>query len=80
MGYFTDEEIDKLQAIVDSIPDYFNTEEEICCPHCGEVQGFTSDNTSLYDEETYEHQCTDCGESYELTSTMRFSWSTETKR
>jgi len=74
---FTDEEINKIQAIIDSIPDYFGVEEEIVCPHCGDAQGFTSDNTSLYDENTYKYTCENCGKDYELSSSMSFSWSTE---
>ena len=77
MSTFTDDEIEKLQDILNSIPDYFDDEEEICCPHCGNAQGFTSDDTSLYDGNTYPHKCEDCGKSYELSSSMSFSWSTE---
>ena len=77
---FTDEEIDKIQAIIDSIPDYFDDVEEIQCPHCGEVQhSFESSEPGWYTEEAIIHNCenADCEKVFTIYGSMSWSWSTE---
>lgn len=77
MGILTDEEIDKIQEIVDSIPDYFDDVEEIQCPHCGEKQGFESSEPGMYNENGFDHTCYECKESFFIAPSCSWSWSTE---
>lgn len=77
MKTFTDEEIDKLQAIMDSIPDYFDDPEEIQCPHCGEKQSFESGEPGMYTEDAWAHKCDECNKTFSIYGSMSWSWSTE---
>lgn len=79
MSILTDEEIDKIQEIVNSIPDYFDDPEEIQCPHCGETQGFESGEPGMYNEDGWEHKCFECGKTFSICGSMSWNWSTETK-
>ena len=76
MSHFTDKELDRLQEIMNQIPDYFDDIEEIVCPHCGEGMGLSSDDM-LYDESGYPMDCSNCGKDYELYPSISWSWSTE---
>lgn len=77
MSTFTDEEIEKLQAILDSIPDTFDDPEEIQCPHCGGTQGFESAEPGMYTEDAFVQKCDGCGKVFTIYGTMSWSWSTE---
>lgn len=77
---FTDEEIEKLQKIVDAIPDYFDDVEEIQCPHCGETQGsFESSDPAFYNESGMVHRCEsdDCKKVFTIYPSCSWSYSTE---
>lgn len=77
---FTDEELDKLQAIMDAVPDYFDDVEEIQCPHCGEKQGsFESSDQSFYDESGIVHRCDDNDRKKVFTIYPSCSWSYSTE-
>lgn len=77
MSTFTDEEIDKLQKIMESIPDYFDDCSEIQCPHCGETQGFDSSEPGLYTEGAWIQKCDECRGTFTIYGSMSWSWSTE---
>lgn len=75
---FTDEEINRLQAIIDKIPDYFDDVEEIQCPHCGETQGsLESSEPAFYNESGMTHTCDDCGKVFSIYPSCSWSYSTE---
>jgi hypothetical protein len=73
---FTDEQIKKLQEIVDSIPDYFDNVEDIQCPYCGADQSIESE-ADVYIEDWWTHHCYDCGKDFKICGSMSWSWSTE---
>ena len=77
MNYLTDKEIDRLQEIMNSIPDYFDELEEVVCPNCGESTGLGDDDTGMYDEYPHDFSCENCGKDYTVTGSMSWSWSTE---
>lgn len=75
---FTDEEINHIQEIIDSIPDYFDDIEEIQCPHCGEVQrSLESGEPAWYDESGIIHNCDDCSKVFTIYPSCSWSYSTE---
>ena len=76
MKTFTDEEIDKIQEIIDTPLDYFEDIEEIVCPYCGESMGLSSDD-NLYDESGYPMECEACDKDFVLYPSISWSWSTE---
>lgn len=76
MGTFTDKEIDRLQEIMNQIPDYFDEIEDIVCPHCGESMNLSSDEV-LYDESGYPMDCDNCKKDFTLYPSISWSWSTD---
>jgi hypothetical protein len=76
MKTFTDEEIDKIQQIIDTPPEYFDDIEEIVCPYCGESMNLSSDEM-LYDESGYPMDCSSCNGDFILYPSMSWSWTTE---
>lgn len=77
MSFLSDEDIQKIQDIVDSIPDYFDDVEEIQCPHCGELQHFDSAEPAFYTEEGWVQRCEECKGTFTIYGSMSWSWSTE---
>jgi len=77
MSTFTDEEIDKLQEIMNSIPDYFDDVDEIQCPHCGDSLGLEAAEPAFYTEETLDMECDNCNKKFTINGSMSWSWSTE---
>lgn len=62
---------------MDDIDTYFDSIDEIVCPHCGEESPFESADYGLYTEEAYKTKCDDCKKEYEIYGSMSWSWSTE---
>lgn len=79
MSTFTDEEIDKLQAILNTPLTYFDDLSEVVCPYCGEDQRFDDADSGHYSEDCYDYKCDDCGKTFEMCGSMSWSWSTDKK-
>jgi len=50
-------------------------EDEVYCPHCGEVQTMT-DCWDHYEEGEHEYTCQDCDKEFVIDTTVRYLFST----
>ncbi|MFC8008958.1 hypothetical protein [Streptomyces cinereoruber] len=77
MKYMTDEEVERLQAIMNAIPDYFTDPEDIQCPSCGEKQSFDSSDSEIYSESSWDSKCDECGKTFSICGSTSWIWFTE---
>ena len=51
--------------------------EEIACPFCNEVQNLDYDSVPYEDDSTVEHECYECGKTFDIHTSRTFTFSTE---
>lgn len=52
------------------------SKERAICPYCGEPHDPSDDNYDLYDEETCEWDCHECGKPFAVRLHISYSWTT----
>lgn len=71
---------DKIEKFQEENPDaHFDYEDEIICPHCGEKHSQDGEGEVFYRDGDHDFTCGDCGNEFEVTTYIEFSYSSYKK-